>query len=152
MTSPEQSRFAVAVIDFHRTRIYPIRLAGDPSPEFVLDVDPRGHSHEIAHKAGNPNGTYEAGNPEYWHEITEALRGDGSILLLGHGNGKANASHQWVAYVEKHAKDVAAKVIGDVRADIDDLSDADVLRLARHYFGLADPIRYRGEDPGLPSE
>ena len=69
--------------------------------------------------------------------------------MLGHGNGKANASHQWVAYAEKHAKDVAAKVVADVRADIDDLSDADILKLAQHYFG-SDPLRYHGRDPGLP--
>jgi hypothetical protein len=146
-------KYVVAAIDFHRTRIYPISSAGADAgsgPEQVLDVDPQGHSHEIAHKAGNPGGTYEAGNPDYWREITDALKPAGAIVLLGHGNGKANASHQWVAYVEKHDKDVAAKIVADVRADIDDLSAADVLRLGRHYFGQPEPIRYHGEDPGTP--
>ena len=64
----------------------------------------------------------------------------GAILLLGHGNGKANASHQWVAYAEKHAADVAAKVVADVRADIDTLTSEDVLRLGQRYFG-SDPAR-----------
>jgi hypothetical protein len=141
----------VAAIDFHRTRIYPVSTAHDPGAEQVLDVDPEGHSHEIAHKAGNPNGTYEAGNPDYWREISEALKPSGAILLLGHGKGKANASHLWVAYAEKHAPDVAAKVVADVRADIDDLRGADVLRLARHYFDLPDAIRYQGRDPGTPA-
>jgi hypothetical protein len=138
----------VAAIDFHRTRIYPTNVNRDQDPEQVLDVDPQGHSHQIAHRAGNPDGTYEAGNADYWREITDALEPAGAILLLGHGNGKANASHQWVAYAEKHAKPVAAKVIADVRADIDDLSDADVLQFAQHYFGL-DPRRYHGRDPGV---
>jgi hypothetical protein len=35
---------------------------------------------------------------------------------------------------------VAARVVADVRADIDDLSADDVLARARHYFGL-DPER-----------
>jgi hypothetical protein len=61
-------------------------------------------------------------------------------LLLGHGKGKANASHQWAAYAEKHAKDVAAKVVADVRADIDTLTNEDVLRLGQRYFGW-DPRR-----------
>jgi hypothetical protein len=139
----------VAAIDFHRTRIYPSHATRDQNPEQVHDVDPQGHSHEIAHRAGNPGGTYEAGNPDYWREITDALQPAAAILLLGHGNGKANASHQWVAYAEKHAKDVAAKVVADVRADIDDLSDDDVLRFAQHYFGN-DPRRYQGRDPGTP--
>jgi hypothetical protein len=144
-----EGKNVVAAIDFHRTRIYPIHAARDTSPEQVLDVDPQGHSREIAHHAGNPDGTYEAGNPDYWREITDALAPAAAVLLLGHGNGKANASHQWVAYAEKHAKPVAAKVIADVRADIDDLTNDDVLRIAQHYFGL-DPTRYHGRDPGTP--
>jgi hypothetical protein len=130
----------VAAIDFHRTRLYPTDAAPGQRPERVVDVDPEGHSREISHKAGNPDGTYEAGNPDYWREITEALAPAGAILLLGHGNGKANASHQWVAYAEKHHKDVAAKVVADVRADIDSLTSADVLEYGQHYFGW-DPTR-----------
>jgi hypothetical protein len=40
-----------------------------------------------------------------------------------------------VAYVEKHRPDVAAKVVADLRVDIDHLDDRQVLRLAQHYFG-----------------
>jgi hypothetical protein len=126
----------VAAIDFHRTLIYVLGAAGEKSPERIEDVDSRGHAHEIAHRAGNPDGTYEAGNPDYWREISEALAPARAILLLGHGNGKANASHQWVAYAEKHRKDVAAKVIADVRADIDDLSGPQVVQLAHRYFAI----------------
>jgi hypothetical protein len=126
----------VATIDFHRTRIYPLGGAGAESAERIEDMDSKGHAHEIAHKAGNPDGTYEAGNPDYWREISEALSPARAILLVGHGNGKANASHQWVAYAEKHHKDVAAKVIADVRADIDELTGHQVVQLAHHYFAI----------------
>ena len=83
---------------------------------------------------GTVHGTYEDDSPEYWRELTEALAPAGAILLLGHGAGKANASHRWVAYVEKHHKDVAAKVVADIRVDIDHLDDTQVLRLAQYYF------------------
>ncbi len=43
-----------------------------------------------------------------------------------------------MAYVEKHRTDVAAKIVADVRADIDHLTDEQVLRLAQHPF--ADPL------------
>ena len=33
-----------------------------------------GHSHEIAHKAGNPDGNLRGRQPRYWREITDALR------------------------------------------------------------------------------
>lgn len=62
---PIRGANVVATIDFHRTLIYSLGGAGAESPERVDDVDSQGHAHEIAHKAGNPGGTYEAGNPDY---------------------------------------------------------------------------------------
>lgn len=66
------------------------------------------------------------------------------ILLLGHGTGKANASHHFVAYAEKHFSDVCAKLVAEVRCDIDDLTDRQVLRLAQQYFGT-EPERDFGD-------
>lgn len=124
----------VAVIAFHETSIYPTDASPGRRPEHIVAPDPHGHFHKVHHRAGNPKGTYEDDSPEYWHEITEALSPAGAILVLGHGKGKANASHHWVAYAEKHRKDVAAKIVADVRVDIDHLDDDQVLRLAQYYF------------------
>ena len=130
----------VAVVDFHRTSIYPTDASPGELPEHIVPADPQGHFHKVHHRAGNPKGIYEADSPEYWEEITEALAPAGAILLLGHGKGKANATHHWVAYVEKHRRDVAAKIVADVRVDIDALDDRQVLRLAQHYFADPPPL------------
>jgi hypothetical protein len=130
----------VAVIDFHETTLYPTDSVPGQRPAHVVASDPHGRFHKVRHRAGNPRGTYEDDNAEYWRAISEALAPAAAILLLGHGNGKANASHQWVAYAEKHRKDVAAKVLADVRVDIDHLDDEQVLRLAQYYF-MAPPAR-----------
>ena len=53
---------------------------------------------------------------------------------MGHGAGKADATHHWVAYADKHRRDVAAKVVADVRVDIDQLDETQILRLAQYYF------------------
>jgi hypothetical protein len=124
----------VAVIAFRDTSIYPTDSSPGERPEHVVATDPRGRFHKVHHEAGNPDGTYEDDSPAYWEALSDALAPAGAILLLGHGKGKANASHHWVAYVEKHRKEVAAKIVAEVRADIDHLSDDEVLRLARHYF------------------
>ncbi len=139
-----RNKSVVAVIDFRQTTVYPTDAARGQRPERVVPVDPRGHFHKVHHRAGNPGGTYEDDSPEYWREVTHVLAPAGSILLLGHGKGKANASHQWVAYVERHRKDVAAKVVADVRVDIDHLDDEQVLRLAQYYF-LGPPLRDSGD-------
>ncbi len=141
----------VAAIDFRNTTIYPTDAFPGQPPEHIVATDPHGRFHKVHHRAGNPEGTYEADSPEYWREVTEALSPGGAILLLGHGSGKANASHHWVAYVEKQRPDVAAKVVADVRVDIDHLDDAQVLRLAQYYFG-GPPLRDFGDSRwGEPS-
>jgi hypothetical protein len=128
----------VAVIAFRETSIYLTDASAGQRPERIVATDPHGRFHKVHHQAGNPSGTYEDDSPEYWRALTEALAPAGAILLLGHGKGKANASHKWVAYVEEHDKDVAAKVVADVRVDIDHLDDKQVLRLAQHYFAGVD--------------
>ena len=129
-----RGRSVVAVIDFRETTIYPTDASPGARPEQVVASDPRGRFHKVHHLAGNPDGTYEDDSAEYWREITDALSPAGAILLLGHGKGRANASHRWVAYVEQHREEVAAKVVADVRVDIDHLDGAQVLRLAQYYF------------------
>ena len=135
-----KDKSVVAVIDFQHSTIYPTDAPPGQRPERVVAPDPHGHFHKVHHRAGNPRGTYEADNSEYWRELTEALAPAGAILVLGHGKGKANASHHWVSYVEKHRPDVAAKLVADVRVDIDHLDDSQVLRLAQYYFGNP-PVR-----------
>jgi hypothetical protein len=138
-----REKSVVAAIDFHLTKIYLTDATPGRRPEHIVTRDPRGHFREVHHHAGNPDGTYEADNPEYWREVTEALAPAGAILVLGHGQGKANASHHWVAYVERHRKDVAAKIVAELRVDIDHLDDAQILRLAQHLFDVP-PTRHPG--------
>jgi hypothetical protein len=133
---PEQIRGknVVAVIDFHQTVIYPTDASTRQRPERLVATDPQGHFHQVHHHAGNPSGAYEDDSPAYWSEVTDALSPAGAILLLGNGKGKANASPRCVAFVEQHHKGVAAKVVADVRVDIDHLEVKQVLGLAQYYF------------------
>ena len=123
----------VAAIDFHRASIYAVDAPGRP-PKHVAAADPRGHFHQVHHLAGNPHGIYEADSPEYWRAITDALPPIGAIMILGHGEGKANASHRWLDYVQKRRKDVAARVVAELRVDLERLHEEQVVQLARQCF------------------
>jgi hypothetical protein len=132
-----RNKNVVAVIGFRESDIYPTDATREERPARLVAPDPHGRLHKVRHHAGNPSGTYEDDSSAYWQEITEALAPAAAILVLGHGGGKANASHHWVTYVEKHRPDVAAKLVADVRTDIDHIDDRQILRLAQVYFGEA---------------
>jgi hypothetical protein len=134
----------IAAIDFHQTLIYATDAVPGQRPTQLVAADPRGYFHKVSHKAGNPDGTYEDDSPQYWREVADALAPAAAILLLGHGQGKANASHHFVAYIEKHRLDIAARLVADVRGDIDDLTGEQVLRLAQQYFHT-EPLRDSGD-------
>jgi hypothetical protein len=138
----------VAVIAFRESDIYATDARPGERPTRVVAPDPRGRFHKVSHHAGNPSGVYEDDSPQYWEEITQALASAGAILVFGHGRGRANASHHWVTYVEKHHADVAAKLVADVRIDIDHVDERQLLRLAQIYFaelpsGAADDDRHQ---------
>lgn len=139
------NRVAIAAVDFHSTRIYALDSPDHSVPEHVSAEDPRGRYHNVYHHHGNVDGTYLDDSDAYWSTLTHALAPARSILLLGHGSGKANASHHLVNYMEHHRKDIAAKIVGDIRADIDDLTDEQVLRLGQHILGV-DPLRDHGDN------
>jgi hypothetical protein len=145
--SPEiiRGKNVVAVISFRDTYIYATDAEPGSRPERVVAPDPNGRFHKTHHKAGNPSGTYEDDSPAYWKEIAEELAPAGAILVFGHGKGKANASHHWVTYVESHHRDIAEKLVADVRLDIDHVDEEQVLRLAQIYFGEA-PRRDAGDN------
>lgn len=133
-------RIAIAAIDYHSARIFAIDSIDHSTPEKVVAQDPRGLYHNVYHRHGNPDGTYEGDSDAYWRALAKSLKPAAGLLIFGHGKGKANASHHFVAYVEKHDRELAARILGEVRADIDDLTDEQLLRLGQHHAGI-DPLR-----------
>lgn len=139
-----KDRLVVATVDFHSSRIFAVDAEAHSAPEHVHASDPRGYYANVYHRAGNPDGTYEADSDAYWRELDHHLSGAAAIVLLGHGTGKANAAQHLVAWMARHDSDTAGRIAAVLRADIDDLTDEQVLRLGQSAFGLA-PARDHGD-------
>ena len=143
-----EGKRAVAAVDFHHARIYAVNAPTGAAAEDVAAADPWNLDHNLYHRAGNPDGTYDVDlidTDEFFKTLAIALKAADEILLLGHGKGKANASHIFEGYLHKHYSDVAAKIVADVRCDIDDITDAQLLRLGELYFGEDEPVRDHGD-------
>ena len=139
-----KEKFVVATVDFHASRIFAIDAPAHSAPEHVHASDPRGYYANVYHRAGNPDGTYEDDSDEYWRELDHHLNAAAVIVLIGHGTGKANAAQHLVAWMTKHDSQAASKIAAVLRADIDDLTDEQVLRLGQQAYGL-DPVRDYGD-------
>ena len=74
----------------------------------------------------------------FFESIASAIIEAGEILLIGHGNGKANAPQAFTEYLNKKHRNLAGKVAGAVDSDLSALSDAQVLAVARQWFDTHD--------------
>ena len=137
-------KLAVAAVDFHSTRVFAIDAADHSAPERITPSDPRGLSWNVYHRHGNPDGTYEDDSDEYWRDLAHHLDRADAIVLLGHGTGKASAAQHLVSWMTHHASATAAKVVGVMNVDVDDLTDEQILRLGQQAFGIV-PKRDHGD-------
>ncbi|MEF9995844.1 MAG: hypothetical protein RR784_04595 [Burkholderiaceae bacterium] len=135
----------VMAMDFHRTRVWATDAVRGAAPTVLIPYDLHGYFHHVAHFRENPRGVYEADSPEYWRHLTELLAGVNEALVISHGKGKARASQHFLDYARAHRADLASKVVADLRADVDDLSDAQILRLAQDFFDI-EPSRDLGDE------
>jgi len=129
-----QGKAVIAAVSYHDTTIYPTDATPGSSPTRLVASDPEGRFHKVSHKAGNPSGTYEDDSNEYWQAIAQELEGVGALLLLGHGTGRANASHHFVTWVEKHDRALAEAIIADVRCNLDHMTNEQILAFGKYYF------------------
>jgi hypothetical protein len=154
-----QGKRAVVAIDYRHARVFATDTPGHTKPDRVAATDSFHLDHNLFHHAGNTDGKYDIERNdtlEYFSRIAKTLAPAADILLIGHGKGKANASHFFEAFLEKHHPELAAKVVASIRADVDDLTDNQLLRLGQTYFGFDEPVRQyhdsrRGQaHPGQP--
>ena len=137
-------KLAVVAVDAGHARIYAIDGDAATALETIHAPDPSHVNHNIFHRHGNPSGAFDVDGPEttaYFKALAHALAHARGVLLVGHGKGKANFSHQFESFLEKHHRDVAAKIVANVRADIDDLTDRQLLRLGEQHFHIDVPRR-----------
>ena len=137
-------KLAVVAVDAGHARVYCVDRDAATAPETVKAPDPSHVNHNIFHRHGNPSGAFDVDGAEttaYFKALAHALAPARGLLLVGHGKGKANFSHHFESFLEKHHRDVAAKIVANVRADIDDITDRQLLRLGEHHFHIEVPRR-----------
>lgn len=105
-------------IDREHARIYHL---SDPKLTQELTFEkPDHHTHA---KEGE-----SAQAPKFYHEVAQLLKGEGAILVVGPGVGKAQFKH----HLEEHDPDIAKRVVAYENADHP--TDGQLRDHAQQYF------------------
>ena len=128
------NKFVLVVLTEDDARIWSTGLAGGTRPERIYAPDEKGIHHHVRqaqHSGGHRSDPAEKG---FFDELGTHLSQAAEILLLGHGKGKANAMLRFTQYMERHNPVVARKVIGAIDADLNALTEDQILAKAREWF------------------
>ena len=128
------SKFVVVALTQDEARIWATGLDKGTHPETIFAPDEKGlhhHVKQMQHRGGHGSDPVEKG---FFDVLGRHLADVSEILLLGHGTGKANAMVRFTQYMERHNPTVAKKVIGAVDADLNALTENQILSTARDWF------------------
>jgi len=128
------STYAVVVLTFNSADVYHGDLPGT-APEHIKADSHHGRLTHRHSARGSVSGRYAKADESYWRAIASHLQDDRHILLLGHGKGHSNAMIQFVAWAATHDHPLSERILGAVDADVEHLSDGEILALARDFFG-----------------
>jgi hypothetical protein len=134
----EPGGHAILVIGYHGAEIYPTDAANG-APTRIVPDDPRGRLRTMHHKAGNPEGWYGRIESSWYAELSEALKPAAEILIIANGKGHSNVVLQLTQYLAKHDRDLIDRIVGSVDVDDEDLTEPQILALAREFYD--DPAR-----------
>jgi hypothetical protein len=134
----EHSGHAILLISYHGADIYPTD-ATNGAPTRIVPQDASGRLRTMHHKANNPEGWYGEIEKSWYAELAEALRPAAQILIIGNGKGHSNGVRHFTQYLAQHDHDLMKRIVGSIESDGEDLTEAEILALAKEFYGDSSP-------------
>ena len=129
-----KNKFVMIALTQDEARIWAAGLDKDSLPEKIYAPADKGSHHHVRqtqHQGGHSGDPKEWG---YFDVIAESVKEASGILLIGHGEGKANAVLRFTQFVERNNPEVAKKVIGAVDINLNALTENELLSIARNWY------------------
>ncbi len=121
---------AVVWLDHREARIFAFG-GGDVQFQRVRSEQPG----RVHHKAGSIGAGHATADPDYLAAIAKALGPAREILLTGPAEAKTELTH----WLEKHAPDVAERILGV--ETLDRFTDGEIVAFARRFFAREDRMK-----------
>ncbi len=124
----------VLAISYQKTLIWKSGIAPGAKPDIVEAPIEHKKEHELRAKQRHMGHELDIDTKNYYKSITEVIQGTDEVLLIGHGKGKADSMLKLTQYWERRHPELAKKVIGSLNSNLVNLSDAEIMALARVWF------------------
>ena len=129
------NRAVVAAMTHNETRLW---LLNDESQHPMMRVSRSEPEHIHVRQAQAHHGhASEIGESNYFNEIASVLSHASSLVLMGHGTGKANAATRFEQHVTQHSKPLLSKIAVTGIINIPALGDAEIIHEARRQWKAA---------------
>lgn len=123
----------LVVVEEGAARLYHLDLSSpDQAAHAIRPHDANRILRHLSHRdQGRDDEQREAEAATFHESIAQALVPGARIVLVGHGAGHSNAAHQLSVYLQHHHQPLFRRVVGEVVADISQISDHQLLELGR---------------------
>ena len=133
MSEATHGLVAVAVTR-DEARIWSSGVESGLRPETLRAPDEKERHHHIREAQHHRGHDTDHADVAFFERLTDEVRGAREIVLVGNGNGKANAMLRLVQYWERKHPDVALKVIGAIDSNLDAMTDAEIAKRVREWW------------------
>lgn len=123
----------VAVIERDETRIWLTNAKVGTKPHRIKLPEDRGRHHHMrqaTHHRGHDTDQYA---PMYYESIAQTIQDADEVLIVGHGNGKANSAHEFIRFLESTHPAIADKIVGVQDVNMQALTEPQLLRLVQEW-------------------
>lgn len=118
----------VLVIDHADARIYAASPDHGAAPQELHHLQ---HDIDRARRDADRDETWPD-DTRFFAGIAQALKGDGRIVVVGHGKGQSNEADHLMAWLAAHDGAVHARVVREITLDLSHQSLRQLLAAARH--------------------
>lgn len=131
----DQSRRLVVRLNHRATDLF--RLEGESVQHEVLRPHGLwGSDQNLTHRHERDQAGQRAPlDTQYLNRICTAMLESDAVLLFGHGHGESDLRQPLLRYLDSHHRELRARLVGIETIDDSALGDAELLALARRFFG-----------------
>jgi hypothetical protein len=123
-------KFVYAVIAMDHALVWKDGLEPGAKPDRI-DASSDNPDYKKQHDAGVGHRDRSEMDPKFAEMVAKELSNSMHIYLVSAGSGKANSAHQLVDYLDAKHPDIAHKILGTGTADVNALSNDQLLELGR---------------------